>query len=45
MANRIGEIHDSSNPSQWRYLSTRENPADLPTRRAAVAELKQSEMR
>ena len=43
-ANRIGEIHDSSSPSQWRYVSTRENPTDLPTRGAAVAELKQSEM-
>ena len=44
MANRIGEIHDSNNPSQLHYVSTRENPADLLTRGAAVAELKPSEM-
>ena len=44
VANRIEEVHDSSRPSRWRYVSTRENPADLPTRGAAVPELKQSEM-
>ena len=44
MANRVGEIHDSSSPSQWRYVSTRENPADLLTRDVAVAELALSEM-
>ena len=44
MANRVGEIHDSSSPSQWRYVRTRENPADLPTRCVAAAELALSEM-
>ena len=44
VANRVGEIHDSSSPSQWRYVSTRENPADLPTRGVAVCELARSEM-
>ena len=44
VANRIGEIHDSNNPSQLHYVSTRENPADLLTRGAAVAELKPGEM-
>ena len=44
VTNRIGEIHDSSSPSQWRYMRTRENPADLPTKGTGVAELKQSEM-
>ena len=44
VANRFREIHDSSSPSQWRYVSTRENPADLPTRGVAVAELALSEM-
>ena len=44
VVNRIGEIHDSSSSSQWRYESIRENPAYHPTRGAAVAELKQSEI-
>lgn len=44
VANRIEEINDSSSPSQWRYVSTRENPLDLLTREAAVAELKEGEM-
>ena len=40
VANRIGEIQSSTNPEQWRHVSTKENPADLPTRGTSVANLK-----
>ena len=43
IANRIGEIYDSSSPTQWRHVSTHQNPADLPTRGMSVTELKGSE--
>ena len=35
-ANRVGEIHDQTNPSQWRYIQTKENPADHMTRGLTV---------
>ena len=41
---RIGEIHDSSSPTQWRHVNTHQNPADLPTRGMSVTEVKRSEM-
>ena len=44
IANRIGEIHDSSSPTQWHHVSTHQNPADLPTRGMSVTEVKGSEM-
>ncbi|XP_052271566.1 uncharacterized protein LOC127872276 [Dreissena polymorpha] len=28
VANRVGEIQSDSNPEQWRYVPSRENPAD-----------------
>ena len=40
VANRIGEIQSSTNPQQWRHVSTKENPADLPTRGTSAANLK-----
>ena len=40
VANRIGEIQSSTNPQQWRHVSTKENPADLPTRGTLVVNLK-----
>ena len=40
VANRIGEIQSSMNPQQWRHVSTKENPADLPTRGTSVVNLK-----
>ena len=32
VANRIGEIHRSTNPEQWRHIPGDINPADLLTR-------------
>ena len=43
IANRIGEIHDSSSPIQWHHVSTHQNLANLPTRGMSVTELKGSE--
>ena len=44
IANRMGEIHDSCSPTQWRHVGTLQNPADLPTRGMSVTEVKGSEM-
>ena len=40
VANRIGGIQSLTKPQQWRHDSTKENPADLPTRGTSVANLK-----
>ena len=29
IANRLSEIQDSSHPSQWRYVNSARNPADI----------------
>ena len=42
VAHRVGEIHDSSNPDQWRYVPTHLNPADFGTRGMAAKELAES---
>ncbi|XP_071118407.1 uncharacterized protein [Haliotis cracherodii] len=39
VANRVGEIHSSTNPSQWRYVPLSQNPADLLTRGLPVSQL------
>ena len=39
VANRIGEIHNSSNPKQWRHVPTNVNPADLLSRGRRVNQL------
>ena len=39
VANRIREIRDHSHPSQWHYVPTEANPADLVSRGATAAEL------
>ena len=44
IANRIGEMHDSSSPTQWRHLNTHQSPADLPSRGMSVTEVKRSDM-
>ena len=36
IANRIGEIQTSTNPNTWRYVPTKENPADYLTRQGRI---------
>ena len=40
VANRIGEIQSQSNPEQWQYVETEENPADLCSRGLSASRLK-----
>ena len=35
VANRLAVIHEHSQPSQWSYVNTKENPADVASRGAA----------
>ena len=35
VANRLAVIHEHSKPSQWSYINTKENPADVASRGAA----------
>ena len=44
IAHWIGEIHDLSNPTQWRHVSTHQNPTNLPTKGMSVTEIKGTEM-
>ena len=37
VANRVQLIRQYSSPSQWRYVETKENPADLATRRLSTS--------
>ena len=39
VANRIAEIRQFTTPSQWRYVSTDQNPADICSRGKSVLEL------
>lgn len=39
VANRVGEIQSFTDPSQWRYVPTKENPADTITRGANIDSL------
>ena len=43
VANRVGEIQASTNPEQWRYVPTKQNPADLLTRGLSVSSLSEQE--
>jgi len=40
VSNRVAEIQRRSNPSQWAYISTKENPADCASRGISAAELR-----
>ena len=40
VANRVGVIQSSINPEQWRYVPTRNNPADLLSRGMRAGELR-----
>jgi hypothetical protein len=39
VANRIGEIHRTTNPDQWRNVHRKINHADLPTMGLSALEL------
>ena len=39
VANRVGEIHDSVSPTQWRHVPGKYNPADKATRGLTAKEL------
>lgn len=43
IAHRVGEIHEDSNPEEWRYVPGKLNPADHGTRRLTVEELIENE--
>jgi hypothetical protein len=36
VANRLAVIHESSDISQWNYIETKQNPADLASRGASI---------
>ena len=39
VANRVGEIKSLTNPKQWRFVPTNENPADFTTRGMRVSDM------
>lgn len=39
VGNRVQQIRDHTNPSQWRYVSSKDNPADIASRGATASEL------
>ncbi|XP_053389066.1 uncharacterized protein LOC128552084 [Mercenaria mercenaria] len=39
VANRLSVIHEGSNPDQWRYVSTKLNPADIASRGIPATDL------
>jgi len=43
VANRVGEIQSLTNPKQWRYVSTHENPADVITRGTRISDMTKEE--
>ena len=44
VANRVGEIQMATEPCQWQYVPTTQNPADLCTRGATPSELQESSL-
>lgn len=44
VANRVSEIQHGIDPSHWRYIKSKQNPADIASRGASVNDLKTSTM-
>ena len=44
VAYRIGEIQSQTNPKQWQYIHSKENPADMCSRGVEAQELSKSEL-
>ncbi|XP_053388583.1 uncharacterized protein LOC128551695 [Mercenaria mercenaria] len=44
VANRVQQIKEHTNPNQWNYVASGENPADLASRGASVVELAKTPM-
>lgn len=44
MAQRVSKIQENVDASHWRYVSTKQNPADLASRGSTVTELAQASM-
>ena len=44
VANRVSEIHDVTEPQQWRYVPTNDNPADFASRGCSIRELAEKEL-
>ena len=44
VANRVSYIQDMSNPKQWRYVPTKQNPADMLTRGTKILALVSSKL-
>ena len=44
VANRVAVIHDKSEPSQWRHVPGKENPADVISRGCGLSELRNAEL-
>ena len=44
VANRVQEVHNASSPTQWRYVASQENPADLASRGMSAEDLTKSQL-
>ncbi|XP_074653640.1 uncharacterized protein LOC141907799 [Tubulanus polymorphus] len=44
VSNRVGKIHEVTSPSQWRYVPTSCNPADVASRGCSIVRLKDEEL-
>ncbi|KAK9730304.1 Pao retrotransposon peptidase [Popillia japonica] len=44
VANRVGKIHQLSDPASWRHVSTNHNPADVLSRGSPICILKDNEL-
>ena len=43
VANRVQTIRNNSEPSQWRYVPSKDNPADFPSQGLKTEEFLQNE--